>query len=161
MGFLNTHIRFHANLNCDKLRISYADYNFISLFCTAHQMSKYFWKAWTVSVSVKKKMVWPWRKSHWSLCKASPCLCCMVLLQWWEELDLSQITQPPSGLPVHCCQLRRGRLWIAEVVPAFYQNYSKFRAVFPKHNMKSVSCWYCCSTIMNGANRSTALLMKW
>lgn len=87
----------------------------------------------------KKKLVWPWRKSHWSLCKASPCLCCIVLLQWWEELDLSQITQPPSGLPVHCCQLRRGRLWIAEVVPAFYQNYSKFRAVFPKHNMKSVA----------------------
>ncbi len=72
----------------------------------------------------ENQLLWPWRKNHWSLYKASPCLCCMVPVRWWEALDLSQIAQPPppSGLPVHCCELRRGRLWIAKVVPAFYRN---------------------------------------
>lgn len=73
-------------------------------------------------------------------CEASLRLCSTVPVWWWEALDLSRIAQPPLGPPVHCYVLRRGRLWIAEVVSAFYQNRLGFCAIFPKRGMKSVCC---------------------
>lgn len=88
----------------------------------------------------KNHLLWPWRKSHRPFCEASLRLCCTVPVWWWEALDLSRIAQPLSGPSVHCNELRRGRLWIAEVVSAFYQNRPGFCAVFPKRSMKSVCC---------------------
>ncbi len=146
MDLLNAHMRSKANLNCDKLRISYADcsskssqysvlYLLWSVLNTLHKRWENILGRLTHFISLtENQLLWPWRKSRWSLCKASSLSCCMVPVQLWEALDLSQIAQPPWGLAAHCCELRRGRLWIAKVVPAFYRNDQRFR------NYSSNSC---------------------
>lgn len=54
MGFLNTRMMFHANLNCDKLWISYAGCNPISPLHTACETRRYFQEAPTVYLSQEK-----------------------------------------------------------------------------------------------------------
>lgn len=78
--FLNTRMRFHANLNCDKLWISYAGSNPISPPRTAWEMRKYFGQAHTVYLSQEKNhLLWPWREKVTSpFCEASPRLRCAV-----------------------------------------------------------------------------------
>lgn len=118
-----------ANLKCDKLRISDAYCTSKSSRCAKRVMRSILGTLTCFICFSSYQLLWPWGKSHWSLCKARLPLCCIVPTLWWEALDLSQIAQPtphththPMGLPVHFCELRRGRLWIAEVVPAFYRN---------------------------------------
>lgn len=115
-----------------------------------------------LSVSGRKKKehsLWPWRKSHRPFCEASLRLCCTVPGWRWEALDLSRIAQPLSGPSVHCYELRRGRLWIAEVVSAFYQNRPGFCAAFPKRSMKSVCCFNTREPWWSGANSTQLWLM--
>lgn len=141
-GFLNTRMRFHANLNCDKLRISYAGCNSISPLHTARDEKIFLEGSHRLSVSGKTICCdLEGRKVTGPFCEAAPRLYCAVpVWWWWEALDLSRIARAPSGPPVHRYELRRGRLWIAGVVSAFYQNWPGFCAVFPKRSVKSVCC---------------------
>lgn len=156
MGFLNTRMRFHANLNCDKLWISYASCNSISPLRTACEMRKYFRKAHTIYLSQEKPFALTLKEKSPVPFVGLLFVCCTVPVWWWEALDLSRIAQPPSGAPVHRYELRRGRLWIAEVISAFYQNWRGFCAVFPKRSMKSVCCsntWEQWWNMCEGINR--------
>lgn len=117
-----------ANLKCDKLRIGYADCSSKSPECAADKMREYFWEAHIIYLPQRKPISLTLkRKSLVPFVRLLPGLCCLVPVQWWEALDLSQIAQLLPGMPVCGCELRKGRLWIAEVVPAFYQNDPRFR----------------------------------
>lgn len=64
----------------------------------------------TLSVSVKTNCFDLEEKVTGPFVRLLPVFAVWSLVRWWEALDLSQIAQAPSGLLVHCCELRRGRL---------------------------------------------------
>lgn len=120
-----------ANLKCDKLRISDAYCTSKSSRCAKRVMRSILGTLTCFICFSSYQLLWPWGKSHWSLCKARLPLCCIGLMLPTTALGsirpISDCTDHPThthpmGLPVHFCELRRGRLWIAEVVPAFYRN---------------------------------------
>lgn len=83
-----------ANLKCDKLRISDAYCTSKSSRCAKRVMRSILGTLTCFICFSSYQLLWPWGKSHWSLCKARLPLCCIVPTLWWEALDLSQIAQP-------------------------------------------------------------------
>lgn len=101
-------MRFHANLNCDKLWISYAACCSISPRRAACEIERIF-PVGSRRLSVSGKTICFDLEGEVSgpFCEASLRLCCAAPVCWWEALDLSRIAQPLSGPWVHCYELRR------------------------------------------------------